>query len=111
MRKRAHLKASPSSVPPQRLSDTSSTARSRSMPAELLPELLLLPLPVLPHPPVQVGIEVTRRRATVLLDGRNDGLLVGVTEVALDVGVAKGDEGFEGALEEVGLGEGVDIGG
>jgi hypothetical protein len=106
---KTHLETTPRSAPPRRLSRRRARTSSR-MPPKFLPQLLLLPLPVLPHPPIQISVEIAGGCPAVLLDGRDDGLFVGMTKVAFYIGVAEGDEGLESALEEVGLGEGVDVG-
>lgn len=51
--------------------------------AELLEELLLLLLPVAAHLGVEIAVKVVGRRAAALFDGRDDGLLVRVSDVAL----------------------------
>lgn len=53
------------------------------MPAELLKQPVFLLFPIAPHLGVEVAVEVGRRGATPFLDGRDDGLLVRVSDVAL----------------------------
>lgn len=53
------------------------------VPAELLKQLVFLLFPVAPHLGVEVAVEIGRRGAATFLDGRDDGLLVRVSDVAL----------------------------
>lgn len=60
------------------------------MPAELLKQLVFLLLPVAPHLGIEVAVEIGGRGAAAFLDSRDDGLLVRVSDVALNGGTAGG---------------------